>query len=409
GSEEDANRLRLENLSRFSTEASRFVEERAKVYSDALNAEREHLKASGKKPDDAVVHLDPLSDDRRELLATEFNRIIETHPSPFHESSELSKISLEKEATRLLEKPASELTEQQSRRLNRLVLEGLHRKSIKKIYVAGWRPMLFVYGSLGLVVAGFVWFTSRNVPSQHPWCNAEEVALIRGKRSADDGEGKKLGGVPCKALLRSRSMWLSCIAQCFTNIGWVFLMTWAPRYFQSVHKVSIEEVAVMVAIPPLVGWAGMLSGGGATDWLVTRIGVRWGRALPMSLSRFVAMGAYLACWASPSPWFAVAMFSIVAFSTDFGTPAVWAFTQDAGGRHVGSILGWGNMWGNLGAWVTPPLLIWIVGDTQRWDLAFVTCAVAFLLSGIAAAGIDATIPIVADEDDAAVACVMERE
>lgn len=173
------------------------------------------------------------------------------------------------------------------------------------------------------------------------------------------------------------------------------------RYFLSIHKVSVEELALMVAIPPLVGWAGMLTGGGVTDALVDRIGLRWGRGLPMSLSRFAAMGAYLAVWASPSPWLAVAMFSVVAFATDFGTPSLWAYMQDAGGRHVGSILGWGNMWGNLGAAVTPPLLIWIVGETERWDLAFLTCATAFLLSGLAAAGINATIPIVPDDDDTA--------
>jgi len=395
-----ANRLRLEGLNHFSTETRKFVKERAEVYRESLRAERERLKAKGENPENAVVVLDPLSEDRRAALASELNRIIETHPSPYRDSPGLSAISLEKEATRILAKPASSVNEQQSRRLNRLVLEGLHRKSIKKLYVAGWRPMLFAYGSFGVVIAGLVWWSSRDVPARHPWCNAEEVALIRGDRSATDSESKKLGGVPLVPLLRSRSMWLCCASQCFTNIGWIFLMTWAPRYFQSVHKVSVEELALMVAIPPLVGWAGMLAGGGVTDWLVNRVGLRWGRGLPMSLSRFVAMAAYLACWASPSPWFAVAMFAIVAFSTDFGTPSVWAYMQDAGGRHVGSILGWGNMWGNFGAWLTPPVLIWIVGKAERWDLAFLTCAAAFLLSGLASAGINATIPIVVDDDEA---------
>lgn len=339
----------------------------------------------------------PFPAEARSELANELSQIIRQRT--FFESSGLKGVSLEKEATRLLRMPATELTTQQSQRLNRLVLEGLHRKSIKKIYVAGWRPMMFAYGSLGLIVAGLVWFTSRNIPSQHPWCNKEEVALIRGERSSSNAESKKLDGVPILPLLCSRSMWLCCASQWFTNIGWLFLMTWAPRYFLTVHKVSVEELALMVSIPPLVGWAGMLSGGGVTDWLVSRIGLRWGRGLPMSLSRFVAMAAYLACWASPSPWFAVAMFSVVAFSTDFGTPSVWAYMQDAGGRHVGSILGWGNMWGNLGAAVTPSLLIWIVGEAERWDLAFLTCAAAFLLSGLASAGIDATIPIVTDDDD----------
>ncbi|HUG68722.1 MAG TPA: MFS transporter [Pirellulaceae bacterium] len=362
-----------------------FTSTTQELVSDYANLHAEDISMSPPLPGETVA-----------ALAEALNTIIQRQG--FFTEAELQGISLEKEATRLLHRPASELTPQQSQRLNRLVLEGLHRKSIKKLYVAGWRPMMFLYGSLGLFVAGLVWWTSRDVPAQHPWCNEEEVALIQGARPVGGGEHKKLGGVPIGPLLRSYSMWLCCALQFFTNVGWVFLLTWAPRYFQSVHHVSVEQLALMVSIPSLFGWAGTITGGGATDYLVHRIGPRWGRGLPMSVSRFAAMGAYLACLASPSPWFAVAMFSIVAFATDFGTPSVWAYVQDAGGRHVGSILGWGNMWGNIGATVAPSLLIWIVGETQRWDLAFLICAMAFLLAGVAAAGINATIPIVRDDE-----------
>ena len=64
---------------------------------------------------------------------------------------------------------------------------------------------------------------------------------------------------------------------------------------------------------------------------------------------------------------------------------------------MGSVLGWGNMWGNLGAAVTPPLLIGIVGETANWDNAFLACAAAFLLSGLFSLGINAAIPIVAED------------
>ena len=150
--------------------------------------------------------------------------------------------------------------------------------------------------------------------------------------------------------------------------------------------------------------------------MVRPLGLRWGRALPISLSRFVAMSAYLVCLFEPSPWSAVAAFSVVAFATDMGTGSVWAFMQDVGGRYVGSVLGWGNMWGNLGAAVTPPLLIWIVsssaewelptmlawmvgeGINRNWNLAFLTCAAAFLIGGIAALGMNASVPVVPENE-----------
>ncbi len=100
---------------------------------------------------------------------------------------------------------------------------------------------------------------------------------------------------------------------------------------------------------------------------------------------------------STDAWLAVAAFSLVAFATDLGTPATWAFMQDAGGRYVGSVLGWGNMWGNLGAAVAVPALGMVVGKEKNWSAAFITCAVAFLISGLAAIMIDATRPIVPDD------------
>ena len=47
---------------------------------------------------------------------------------------------------------------------------------------------------------------------------------------------------------------------------------------------------------------------------------------------------------------------VMAFLVDLGIPSIWAFAQDVGGRHVGAALGWGNMWGNLGAAASPVAL-----------------------------------------------------
>ena len=311
-------------------------------------------------------------------------------------------VGVEKEAKRLLvTRRDRSLSANETSRLNRLLLEGAFRNSIRKVYGSGWRSVLVIYATIGGIVAALFWCVFRNSPGLHPWCNESEVALIEQSRpkhaSLPHGTVR---AAPMHWIVRSRSMWLSSGSQFFTNIGWVLLMTWAPRYFQSAHQVDLETRAWMVFIPACIGWLGMLSGGFLTDSLTRRIGVRWGRALPMSLSRFVAMFAYLGClypWSSP--WVVVGLFSLVAFSTDIGTAAGWAFTQDVGGCHVGSILGWGNMWGNIGAALATSYLIRLVGVGDNWNFVFVTCAGAFLVSGIAAAGIDARVPVVSDEQE----------
>ena len=335
----------------------------------------------------------PIED--REALAAEFNRWIQSPELLLGglDSATLRRLPVESEVKRALKNQGgAENLGEGSARVNRLILEAAHPEGLQKLYVAGWRRLMYLYGSFGIIVGALIWFVCRTDPEQHPRVNAVERQLIEGSRKPSNGPAR----VPLKALVTSRSMWLCCMTQWFTNIGWLFLVTWAPRYYLDVHQLPTETRSLYVAIPPFIGWAGMLSGGVVTDWMVRRFGLRVGRVLPISFSRFLAMAAYIGCLFEPSALVAVVLLSVVAFSTDLGTAPVWAFTQDVGGKQVGSVLGWGNMWGNLGAAVTPPLLIWVIGEQENWDYAFIACAAAFFLSGVCAMGIDATKPIADD-------------
>ncbi len=364
-------------------------------------------------------------------LAADLNGIISRRG--FFSSADVAPLPLEREARRLLAKRPVELDERQVQRLNRLILEAAHRDTVRKLYGAGWRPMMFVYGCLGLAVAALVWWACRNHPADHPGVNDAERSLIEGRApvgpplgsdvqnsvfagtgsstdvddgprklncvrltpDSEQGRGASAAVVTLGRLAASPSLWLLSASQLFTNVGWVFIVTWAPRYFQSVHQLPVEERALLVSIPPLVGWFGTVLGGLWTDYLMGTVGLRWSRALPVGLSRLLAVGAYLGFLFEPSPWGAVVLFSLVAFLTDWSQGTVWAFCQDIGGRYVGSVLGWANMWGNFGAAVTPPLLIWIIGPDQNWVAAFLACAVAFLLAGVTGLAIDATKPVTA--------------
>jgi hypothetical protein len=382
-------RLRQQVFQQFSKSGQDVVQLHVARYR-AHEAERNRLLADGQPTDDAVPDVEPIPAADLQLLVDEINTVISA--PPFFALEDLEDVNVETETRRLAGR-AAELTAAERQRMNRLVLEGLHRQSIKKLYIAGWRPLMALYGALGLVVAAILWWSCHDTPASHPRCNAAEQAMIAGDSVPSSGGTGKPAAVPLECLIKSFSMWMSCVSQWFTNIGWAFLMLLAPRYFSTEHELSIETVALLSAIPPIAGGLGMFAGGAVTDGLVNRIGLRWGRALPLSLSRYVAMAAYIVCLFEPSYGVAVVMFAAVAFFTGIGTPASWAFCQDVGGKNVGSVLGWGNMWGNFGAAVTAPILLWVAGSPERWDYAFMTCAGAFALSGVASLGINATIPI----------------
>jgi hypothetical protein len=351
--------------------------------------------------DQLEIHLE-----QRELriLADALNGLM-IHQDLFS-GDDISPLSIEREAVDLFRRRerTGHLTPTETVRFNRFVFEALFPSEIKKLYGAGWRPVLFVYGIAGLVVAGVFWSSFRNSPVEHPQCNAAEQALISGGPPRDVANPPvKREKFPSREILRSRSLWLSSVSQFGTNFAWMFFVTSLPRYLMEVHHVPILERSWMVSIPALAGIVGMFLGGCLTDALTRQVGLRWGRALPMGLTRFFAAAAYLACLCVDSPWMATAAFATAFFFVDLGVSGVWAFMQDVGGKNVGAILGWGNMWGNLGSAVANPVYGVVLGSAPQnddWNRVFVVCAAVFTVSGLAALGIDATVPIVAAPDQA---------
>jgi len=316
----------------------------------------------------------------------------------------------EGETLKTLASTGTALTKQQNRRLNRLILEATFPDNIRKMYVDGWRPVMYIYGAIGFLVAGLYWLVVRNHPSEHPGCRPRELKLIEeGRNTTPDAKHVAEGGAPVMQLLKSFSMWCDCFMQTGTNIAWVFLVTWLPRYLRDVHEVPIEQRGLLAGIPLAAGVVGMLLGGKATDILTARVGLKWGRRLPLFATKISGAAAYGCCLffstlPETSPYNSAltytVCFCVVSFSVDFGNPANWAFKQDVGGRHVGSVLGWGNMWGNLGAAISPLIYNAVLGENPvlaDWNNMMTICLLAFIVSGICALGIDATKPIVAED------------
>jgi nitrate/nitrite transporter NarK len=303
---------------------------------------------------------------------------------------ELERIPVEREARRDI--LSSTLTPEQRQRINRLILEATLPGSIRQLYSQGWRSVMLIYALLGVVIAGGYWFVVRNRPADHPRITEAELAIIEeGRPAAVAASG--VDRLPMRAILTSRSLWLISLLQLCTNIGWTFLVLQLPEYLQKVQHCSLESRSFHSSVPIWAGWIGMFLGGWFTDWCARRMGLRLGRMIPLSGTRFLAAGAFVVLMFTPSLWVATAMFSLVAFSTDVGVPAVWAYNQDVGGRYIASVLGWGNMWGNIGSALSPLIVVEALSRSGTWKFPFGICAAAFVAAGLCGLLIDATKPI----------------
>lgn len=265
----------------------------------------------------------------------------------------------------------------------------------------GWRSSLFIYGFAGLASAWLFWSVFRRSPEEHHACNAAECALIAdGRPHTELAARSSTSGMPWGPLLVSPGMWLNCLVQFCTNVGWVFIVGQMPGYLRTAKGLSEVEAGWFTTIALICGMAGMMCGGWLVDRTTRRWGVRWGRAVPIAAARLASTLAYVSCIWLDDPRAIVAAIAIVSFTTDLGVGGVWAYTQDVGGRYTGSMLGWANMWGNIGAALSPLMANYILTNYDAngdWHEVFIAFSIAFIVSAVAALGLDGTKPVVPKE------------
>ena len=183
-----------------------------------------------------------------------------------------------------------------------------------------------------------------------------------------------------------------CGMQFWTNVGWAFLATWMPRYLKETLKLGDEASGTLSTVSLVIGLGGMMFGGVFADACVRWFGLQRGRLLPLVGTRFAAALMFVLAIQTTNPWLLVPALGMVAFFTDAGLPGVWATMQDIGGRYTAPVFGWANMWGNIGAALSPVFIAQInkyFDENGDWHEALYFCAVAFVISGISAMGIDA--------------------
>jgi nitrate/nitrite transporter NarK len=158
--------------------------------------------------------------------------------------------------------------------------------------------------------------------------------------------------------------------------------------------------ALLTAVVGIAAIGGGLSGGRATDVFVRRFGRAWGRRLPGLCAGGLVCVMYLLVPQLSGLWMLIGMMIAIAFTIDFGLGATWASYQDIGGRHVASVLGCGNMCGNLGAAFFGKQ-IGALADRDQWNYVFYISAAAMALAACCWLFFDASRPISNDDSAAA--------
>ncbi len=257
----------------------------------------------------------------------------------------------------------------------------------------GWRMSFYVFGILG-VIWGLVWYAwYRDYPAEKKGVSKEEIEEIGAPRR---GERHSL---PWGKVARSVNLWslmFMYFAYCYAAF-WFF--SWLPTYLVKGRGFS-EAGMLLSAFPFLLGAIANGVGGFASDNMVKKKGLRWGRRyMAMAGLGSAAVFTVLAVMTG-NKYLALIFLSISFAGQDFFLPTAWAVCLDIGRKYAGAVTGTMNMAGQFGSFLGSVAFGYIVKMTGSYEAGLVPLAVFLGISALLWLWIDASEQLVPEAEAA---------
>jgi MFS transporter, ACS family, glucarate transporter len=257
-----------------------------------------------------------------------------------------------------------------------------------------WRTVFYIFGVIGVLWALLWTFFFRDEPRDMPNISPEEVQLIEENRSIKSAAHTAL---PWKTILRDRNLWALCGMYYFLLYGAYFYMSWMPKYLKKGRGVSESEMQYMASLPFIMGMVGCLIGGFASDFLVKKWGLKWGRRSVGMAGLLLSGISILIATNIQSNNVAIIFLSLGLAFKDFTLPVAWSVASDIGGKHAGTISGTMGMCGHIGSTMMSIGYGYILtASGNNWEIPTQIIGVLVILGGLLWFKIDASKPLVMD-------------
>jgi len=238
----------------------------------------------------------------------------------------------------------------------------------------GWQGAFIVTGAMGFVWL-IAWAVLYSPPEKHPRVSPEELALIR-----SDAEVSRKS-VPWVSIIRHRQTWAFAIGKMLTDpIWWVYLF-WIPDFLNRTYGISLSNIGVPLITIYLLADVGSVGGGWISSRLIRRgWSVNGGRKTAMLVSALAVIPVVFAARAS-SVTVAVLLIGLAAAAHQGWSANIFTLVSDMFPRHaVGSVVGFGGMFGAIGGMVIAKLVGYILEWTGSYVPIFILAGSAYLIA-----------------------------
>jgi MFS transporter, ACS family, glucarate transporter len=247
----------------------------------------------------------------------------------------------------------------------------------------GWRASFYVFGMLGAIWAA-VWYSwFRDSPAEKPGVSHAELAETRALLP------RPSHGFPWRIALRSETVLaMLATAACYVYV-YTFFQTWFHTFLVEGRGFS-ERSLVLSALPYAVAAGANLTGGAASDALVRRLGLKWGRRSLGIAGLGTACLCTVAAMITRQQLLTVILLALVYGGITFQQSGVFGVSLDIGGKHAGSMVGLMNTSAQVGGLLSSVAYGYIVERFGSYDAPFVPMAVLLFVGALLWFRIDAS-------------------
>lgn len=242
----------------------------------------------------------------------------------------------------------------------------------------GWESVFYVFGAIGIVIAGIFYIFSSSRPEDNKFISKSELEYIQKERFNDN-----VIKTPWKKFLTNKELYALGIAYFMCIYIYGMFMVWLPTFLLEAKGMDLKSMGIYAGAPWLclslfVAFTGMFSDKIlkiTNDYVKARIYVAI-----LGLLLF-AISVYFVVY---SDSFFVSMFALSLGFGFVGFPIVacWAMCIDKGRSQAAAISAYMNLWGSMGTTISP-LVIGFMVEHFSWNLAILFNLVPAVLGMIA--------------------------
>ena len=258
----------------------------------------------------------------------------------------------------------------------------------------GWRASFYVFGILGVIWSAIWYRWFRDSPAEKAGVSQTELDEMRGLVAESHQS------LPWGIAVRSRNFWTTMtVALCYVYTFY-FFQSWFHTYLVKARGYS-ENDLLLSSLPFFVAAFANCAGGLASNLLVKRVGLKWGRCAIGVVCLGISALCTVAVMFTHGRLAAMILLSLIYAGITLQQPIMFAVCLDIGGEYAGAMVGAMNTASQIGSLVSSLAYGYMVDHYGNYNLPFIPMVALLAIGAALWLKVDPTQKIIAEEQNAA--------